>query len=49
MQSVGQSAAAQFDGLLSILSTWPVSNSYTTYTSVMMPGELDMESFDVYS
>lgn len=49
MNSVGQIAAAQFDGLLSILSTWPLTNSYTSYTAVMMPGEYDMESFDVYT
>ncbi|XP_064402990.1 N-acylethanolamine-hydrolyzing acid amidase-like [Halichondria panicea] len=49
MESVGQEAAAQFDGLLSVLSTWPLTNSYTSYTAVMMPGEFDMESFDVYT
>lgn len=49
MRSVGQKSAAQYDGLFSILSTWPLRNSYTTYTSVMMPGELAMKSFDVYS
>ena len=49
MESVGQEAAAQFDGLLSVLSTWPLTNSYTSYTAVMMPGEINMESFDVYT
>ncbi len=49
MDSVGQEAAAQFDGLLSVLSTWPLTNSYTSYTAVMIPRRFDMESFDVYT
>lgn len=49
MNSVGQAAATQFDGLLSILSTWPLTNSYTSYTTMMVPGKFKMESFDVYT
>ncbi len=49
MQSVGRNSAATYDGLLSILSTWPLTNDLSSYTSLMMPGELNMKSFDVYT
>ncbi len=49
MKSVGRESAACSEGLLSVLSTWPLTNDLSSYTAVMTPGQLNMESFDVYT
>ena len=49
MQAIGRDSAASMSGLYSVLSKWPLSNSYTTYTAVMNPKTRAMESYDVYS
>lgn len=49
MEALGEDNAASTQGLLHVLSLWPLRNNLTTYTTLMTPGEFYMQSFIIYN
>ena len=47
MQALGQEKASTFNGLLSVLTTWPVQNNFTFYTTLMYPEQYLMKGYCV--
>ena len=47
MQYLGQKAVSM-DEVYHVLSTWPVCNKYTTYTTLMSPANFTLTGYDVY-
>ena len=47
IQALGQEKASTFNGLLSVLTTWPVQNSFTIYTTLMYPEQYVMKGYNI--
>lgn len=47
MQYLGQKVVSM-DEVYHVLSTWPVCNKYTTYTTLMSPANFTLTGYDVY-
>lgn len=48
MQTAGQKEATTMTGMYTILQSWPVANTYTTYTCLMKPRTNTIEAFNVF-